>query len=234
MDAPSPVAGLVIGTEPATPLEFWVGVREGAYLQLDDVVVVDRVLPDGQRLRISGVVSQVRATHEGARFDSDVFLVADGVLPAQVSEAAQVQATRFEPEVFVPPLPGEPVRKAVGAEREDALLFSQMRQRLPAGLSRDDEPFFLNLEFLDGTRGAHVNISAVSGMGVAPRPAGAYRPTLWKGPTGRPSAAYSERPLSSSRVFGRSSQRRSSPFTLKMMAFVLVASPPNTSEWNSE
>src|SRR5690606_21574666 len=79
-DAPSPVVGRVIGTEPATPLEFWVGVGEGAYLQLDDVVVVDRVLPDGRPLRISGVVSQVRAVHEGARMDSDVFLVADGVL----------------------------------------------------------------------------------------------------------------------------------------------------------
>jgi DNA helicase HerA-like ATPase len=160
----SPVAGRVIGTEPATPLEFWVGVGEGTYLQLDDVVVVDRLLPDGQQLRISGVVSQVRATHEGARLDSDVFLVADGVLPAQVSEAAQVLATRFEPEVFVPPLPGEEVRKATGAERDDALLFSQMRSRLPAGLSRDDEPFYLNLEFVDGTRGAHVNISGVSGV----------------------------------------------------------------------
>jgi DNA helicase HerA-like ATPase len=127
-------------------------------------VVVDRILPDGQRLRISGIVSQVRATHEGARLDSDVFLVADGVLPAQVSEAAQVLATRFEPEVFVPPLPGEEVRKAMGAERDDALLFSEMRHRLPAGLSRDDEPFYLNLEFLDGTRGAHVNISGVSGV----------------------------------------------------------------------
>jgi DNA helicase HerA-like ATPase len=163
MDGTVP-AGRVIGTEPATPLEFWVGVGEGHYLQLDDVVVVDRVLPDGQRLRISGIVSQVRATHEGARLDSDVFLVADGVLPAQVSEAAQVLATRFEPEVFVPPLPGEEVRKARGAERDDALLFSEMRLRLPAGLSRDDEPFFLNLEFLDGTRGAHVNISGVSGV----------------------------------------------------------------------
>jgi DNA helicase HerA-like ATPase len=160
----SPVAGRVIGTEPATPLEFWVGVGEGTYLQLDDVVVVDRVLPDGQPLRISGVVSQVRATHEGARLDSDVFLVADGVLPAQVSEAAQVLATRFEPEIYVPPLPGEEVRKATGAERDDALLFSQMRKLLPAGLSRDDEPFYLNLEFLDGTRGAHVNISGVSGV----------------------------------------------------------------------
>ena len=108
----------------------------GHYLQLDDVVVVDRVLPDGQPLRIAGVVSQVRATHEGARLDSDVFLVADGVLPAQVVEAAQVMATRFEPEVYVPPLPGEEVRKATGAERDEALLFSEMRKRLPAGLSR--------------------------------------------------------------------------------------------------
>ncbi|HEX6417967.1 MAG TPA: ATP-binding protein [Acidimicrobiales bacterium] len=160
----SPVAGLVIGTEPATPLEFWVGVGPGTYLQLDDVVVVDRVLPDGQPLRISGVVSQVRATHEGARLDSDVFLVAEGVLPAQVSEAAQVMATRFEPEIYVPPLPGEPVRKATGAERDEALLFSEMRSLLPAGLSRDDEPFYLDLEFVDGTRGAHVNISGVSGV----------------------------------------------------------------------
>jgi DNA helicase HerA-like ATPase len=160
----SPIVGLVIGTEPATPLEFWVAVAEGSYLQLDDVVIVDRVLPDGQVLRISGVVSQVRATHEGARMASDVFLVADGVLPAQVSEAAQVLATRFEPEVYVPPLPGEVVRKATGDERNEALLFDQMRYLLPAGLSRDDEPFYLNLEFLDGTRGAHVNISGVSGV----------------------------------------------------------------------
>jgi uncharacterized protein len=162
--AASSVVGRVIGTEPATPLEFWVGVGEGAYLQLDDVVVVDRLLPDGQRLSISGVVSQVRARHEGARMDSDVFLVAQGILPAEVSEAAQVLATRFEPEVFVPPLPGEEVRKAAGAERDAALLFSQMPARLPAGLSRDDEPFYLNLEFVDGSRGAHVNISGVSGV----------------------------------------------------------------------
>jgi DNA helicase HerA-like ATPase len=166
MDAgrPSPTVGRVIGTEPATPLEFWVGVAEGTYLQLDDVVVVDRVLPDGQPLSISGVVAQVRARHEGARMDSDVFLVADGVLPAQVSESAQVLATRFEPELYVPPLPGAEVRKALGPERDDALLFSQMRAKLPAGLSRDDEPFYLNLEFVDGTRGAHVNISGVSGV----------------------------------------------------------------------
>ena len=58
-------------------------------------------------------MSQVRARHEGARFDSDVFLIASGVLPAEVSEAAQVHLTRVVPETFVPPLPGAEVRRAV-------------------------------------------------------------------------------------------------------------------------
>ncbi len=52
------VVGRVIGTEDATPLEFWVGVGEGAYLQLDDVVALDRMLPDGELVRVYGVVSQ--------------------------------------------------------------------------------------------------------------------------------------------------------------------------------
>jgi DNA helicase HerA-like ATPase len=163
METQEPV-GRVIGTEDATPLEFWVGVGPGQFLQLDDVVALERTPPGRDPVRIFGVVAQVRARHEGARFDSDVFLIADGVLPAEVSEAAQIIATRFEPEVFVPPMPGCPVRRAAGDERDTALFFDGMRQRLPAGLSRDDEPLYVNLEFLDGTRGAHVNISGVSGV----------------------------------------------------------------------
>ncbi len=154
----------VIGTEDATPLAFWVAVAEGEFLQLDDVVALERTLPDGREVRIYGLVTQVRARHEGARFDSDVFLIEDGILPAQVSQAAQVLATRFEPEVFVPPLPGQAVRRAQDAERDQALFFDGMEKRVPIGLSRDGEPLYANLEFLDGTRGAHVNISGISGV----------------------------------------------------------------------
>jgi len=161
--APEP-AGRVLGTEDATPLEFWVGVGDGTFLQLDDVVACERALPGREAVQLFGVVCQVRARHEGARFDSDVFLIEEGVLPAQVSEAAQVLTTRFEPEVFVPPLPGAEVRRAEGAERDRALFFDGMAKRLPAGLSRDDEPLYVNLEFVDGTRGAHVNISGISGV----------------------------------------------------------------------
>jgi uncharacterized protein len=162
---PAPdVVGRVIGTEDATPLEFWVAIAPDRFLQLDDVVALERTPPGRDPVRIYGVVSQVRARHEGARFDSDVFLIEDGVLPAEVSEAATVLATRFEPEVFVPPLPGQAVRKATGTDRDEALFFDRMAGRLPAGLSRDGQPVFVDLDFLDGTRGAHVNISGVSGV----------------------------------------------------------------------
>ena len=127
--------GLVLGTDEATPLEFWVAVAPGRHLQLDDVVAADRILPTGEKVSIYGIVGQVRARHEGARFDSDVFLIADGILPAEVAEAAQVQVTRVVPETFVPPLPGTEVRRAVDAERDEALDLTAVERRLPAGLT---------------------------------------------------------------------------------------------------
>lgn len=169
MDLSTPEAvpghvGLVIGTDDATPLEYWVAIAAGQYLQLDDVVALDRPVPGRDPVRMYGLVGDMRARHDGVRFDNDVFLVDDGVLPAEVSEAALVQTTRVEPEVFVPPLPGTRVRRAEGDERDIALFFDGMDSRLPIGLSRDESPVFLNLEFLDGTRGGHVNISGISGV----------------------------------------------------------------------
>ena len=76
--------GRVLGTEDGTPLEFWVAVAPDQYLQLDDVVVIRPAAARTARsVTLSGIVTQVRARHEGARFDSDVFLIADGVLPGR-------------------------------------------------------------------------------------------------------------------------------------------------------
>ena len=79
---------------------------EDAYLQLDDVVVTVRAVPGRGPVTTAGVVTEVRARHEGATYGSDVFLIAEGVLPAQVQEIAEVTTTRVEPEVYVPPRPG--------------------------------------------------------------------------------------------------------------------------------
>lgn len=158
------VVGRVVGTEDSTPLEFAVALAPGAYLQLDDVVATERDVPGVGKVVTSGVVTEVRARHEGASFGSDVFLIADGVLPAQVQEIAEIMTTRVEPEFYVPPRPGELVRRATGDERARALYFDRMEHQVAAGVGRDGEPVYVNLEFLDGTRGGHVSISGISGV----------------------------------------------------------------------
>jgi uncharacterized protein len=161
---PVSLVGRVVGTEDSTPLQFSVALAQDSYLQLDDVVVTVRAVPGVGPVMTSGVVTQVRARHEGASFGSDVFLIADGVLPAQVQEVAEVTTTRVEPECYVPPRPGEWARRATGEDRARALYFDGMEQKVPVGLGRDGEPIYVNLEFLDGTRGGHVSISGVSGV----------------------------------------------------------------------
>src|SRR5262245_55214976 len=100
------VVGRVLGTQSATPLSFWIGLEPGQIVQLDDVVATWREVPGRGRVLVAGVVTDVQAMHEGASYDSDVFLIAGGVLPAAVVETAEVTVTRVEPEVYVPPLPG--------------------------------------------------------------------------------------------------------------------------------
>ncbi|OBF48796.1 ATP-binding protein [Mycolicibacterium monacense] len=163
--APNPqVVGLVVGTEDATPLVFRVAIQPDAYLQLDDVVSTSREVPGRGEVLTSGIVTDVRSRHEGASFGSDVFLISDGVLPARVQEIAEVTTTRVEPECYVPPRPGSIARRATGAEREAALYFDQMEDKVPVGVGRDGETVFIDLDFVDGTRGAHVSISGISGV----------------------------------------------------------------------
>jgi uncharacterized protein len=157
--------GLVVGTVAATPLQFSVAIQGDQYLQLDDVVVTSRDLPGQPPVQISGVVTNVEAVHEGARFASDVFLIQQGALPAEVAEVAEVAVTRVEPEVYVPPMPGARVSRATGKQRESALYFDEMGEaKVPVGFGRDGLPVYINFEFVDGTRGGHVSISGVSGV----------------------------------------------------------------------
>jgi DNA helicase HerA-like ATPase len=156
--------GRVQGLLDSTPLLWYVAVQPGAYLQLDDVVVTARDVPGRGPVTTAGIVTEVSARHEGASFGSDVFLISDGVLPAAVQEVAEVTTTRVEPEFYVPPRPGEPVRRATGHERAEALYFDQMDRKIPVGTGRDGEAVYVNMDFVDGTRGAHVSISGISGV----------------------------------------------------------------------
>jgi uncharacterized protein len=130
---------------------------------------VRTTLPGGETVDTYGVVDELKAVQEGVSFASDVALSTDGVLPTQPSVTAHVSVTRVHPEIYVPPMPGQPVYLATGDQREMALSFDGMHSededfRFPVGLDRSNRPVYGNLEFLDGSRGAHVNISGVSGV----------------------------------------------------------------------
>jgi uncharacterized protein len=156
--------GRVLGLADSQPLDYWLAVPVDEFVQLDDVVVVHRHLADKTDVTIYGIVDALVARHEGAKLETDVFLSQKGVLPLGLTIKAHVTVTRVEPEIFVPPLPGDPVFQAAGMEREQALFFDAMKRRFLLGLSRDKQIVYGNFEFLDGSRGAHVNISGISGV----------------------------------------------------------------------
>ena len=157
--------GKVIGTQDATPLEFWMLLEEGEQVQMDDAVVVDTTTPDGETLQLFGMIDIIRARHQGSTYDSDVVEAEQGLLPVELSIAAHVRITRILPEFYYPPIPGRPVRVVRGEEFAQALFMDKMERKFPIGLSLSGkEVVYGNLDFLTGRKGAHVNISGVSGI----------------------------------------------------------------------
>ena len=155
--------GVVLGSQDAGPLEFWVGVSGGCFLQLDDLVTVEAVV-DGRTVSFFGIVDLVRKRYEGAQFDSDAFRASEGALPVEVSYAAHVRVTRIDPEVFVPLHPGSDVRVVHGEQFQRALFIDRMERKVAIGSTRAGEAVYANLDFLDGERGAHASISGISGV----------------------------------------------------------------------
>lgn len=162
--------GLVLGSEATTTQEFKVVLHEGEYLQLDDLVVVKTQVPKFGEVDTYGIVIETSSRYEGTVFESDTFRVAvEGTFPAEKSRTATIQVVRVLPEMWIAPDAGEPVFRAVDDEREKALYVDEMRQggrdrALPVGTTRDGEPVWADIDFFDGTKGAHMSISGVSGV----------------------------------------------------------------------
>ncbi len=156
--------GLVLGTKDASPLEFWVGVLKDRYLELDDIVEVTTKIPGkDEKVTFYGVVDHVRKLYEGTQFDSDTILAEKGLIPVEVSYAAFVKVTRVEPEVYIPPHPGDKVyRSTRGIEK--GLYFDRMERRVPVGIMRNGAVVYSNLEFINGEKGGHLSISGISGV----------------------------------------------------------------------
>lgn len=161
----TPTIGLVDGSVPVSTRRYQVVLHENAVAQLDDLVETDHTLPDGTTVTHYGIVVEGTGRIEGAEFPSDTHRIAHaGTMPGMTSRRVEVQILRTMPELWLPPLPGAEVRRAVGVGREAALFLDQMEKPLPVGLDQAGDPVYADFAFVNGEKGGHISISGISGV----------------------------------------------------------------------
>ena len=124
---------MVLGTEDATPLTFWVGVATDAYLQLDDAVIVDAEVPGRGSLRGSPASSRTCARGTRApRSTPTCSSSTGGCCPSTPRSPRRSSRPGSSPRSSCRRCRGSPPLRARGKDRDEALYFDQMARRLAA------------------------------------------------------------------------------------------------------
>ena len=156
--------GVVDGTQECTTSSFTVVIADTATVELDDLLAVTQVTPDKDEVTHFGIVVGLDRAIEGASWSSDSVRFSRNTQPGMVVRRATVQVLRPYPERWLAPEPGQDVRRAVDAERDTALFADHMTRPLAVGLDARRQPVKVDVDFIDGTKGGHVNVSGISGV----------------------------------------------------------------------
>ena len=172
------VVGFVTGGSESSPYEFTVRIASGVnsipdrMLKVGDIVKVEFEYGNVGRVRIYGVVTEITSSWDiEMRGFEESLAVEKGLKPKVWSFLASVTTTRIVSEAEpsnppdVPPIPGSPVELVDGEETSVALSFDTFEDRkLPIGILENGEPAYLDLGYILGDNGAHINISGQSGV----------------------------------------------------------------------
>jgi len=156
-----------IAVKTASPLSFDVLLDESSFVQLDDVLVCKSVVKrynESMEVKFYGVVIELIKYLEGVDILYQEIKAKEGVLPVHPVYLAKINVNRIEPQYYLPPKPGDEVFKAFGEDRDKGLFFDTMETKIPAGLSQDGLPVYINYNFINGKDGAHISISGMSGV----------------------------------------------------------------------
>jgi DNA helicase HerA-like ATPase len=177
------ILGWVDGAGIVGEQRFDVVVADDAIVAVDDLVTTTLVLPNGVSLTHYGIVVSTSGVLEGASLASDTRrIVVERTMPGEAVRRVQVAVLRVDPELWMAPKPGAAVVAAVGAAREMALFAEHMDRPFPFGLDSTGTPVPLAFEYVDGTRGGHVNISGISGVATKTSTALSLLYLLFEGP----------------------------------------------------
>lgn len=161
--------GIVLGTKESTPFEFYIEVDGNQTLQIDDIIVTTCEYPRFGKVTFYGIVDQVISKLEGLETNEQARFHSQGLFDANLTYYCHIIVTRTLTEdglsPKVPPRPGSEVKLADARDTELALYFDKMEKRkIPCGLLSNNTPAYLDLDFLLGIKGGHINISGKSGV----------------------------------------------------------------------
>lgn len=176
--------GVVTGILESTPYEFYVRMTQNQYgdeiesiVQIEDVVKVEYSYPNYGHIVTYGVVTDIVNRWDGNLkngYEEEVAL--QKLKPAYPVYVAKVNVTRsfvkkegkmldLAPEI--PPVIGADVFLVEDEEVDIALGFDELKQKnvaLPVGVLKNGRPAYLDLRYILGDNGAHINVSGQSGV----------------------------------------------------------------------
>ncbi|MEN3202640.1 MAG: ATP-binding protein [Atribacterota bacterium] len=170
--------GTVTGLREVTPYTFWVRMHPAfsSGIRLETIVRVDFSW-GSEVFRLYGVINEVVASWDGTvttGYQEEAY--AQGQYSGVTIYLGQVVVTRTlkkEGEGFVtipslvPPPVGERVFLAHPEETDVALGFDEVKKAkraLPCGVLSNDEVAYLDVRYILGDNGAHINVSGQSGV----------------------------------------------------------------------
>ncbi|HOJ50561.1 MAG TPA: ATP-binding protein [Spirochaetota bacterium] len=157
--------GIIIGNKGATPTEFFIGIKDPNYhICIDDIVYVEEKTSKNFNIKFYGIIAEIIKGFDVINFNTENFLVTDKKIPSNIYHIAQVKVIKIEPEFYVAPTPGNKVFMVDDEEIDIALNFKNMKEKVFIGELANHKPAYINLEFIDGRKGAHVSISGISGV----------------------------------------------------------------------
>ncbi len=174
------LVGYVTGSREISPYEFYMRLRTSSdgsidfMPQVEDIVKTEFEYPGWGRVTAYGVVTEISSMWDGEPMMGfeETLAIEKMVKRVLRTYVARVVITRLISEKGespdVPPIPGSPVYLIRDqGEVDEALGFKEVRKRgkaLPVGLLKNGSVAYLDLDYILGENGAHVNISGQSGV----------------------------------------------------------------------
>lgn len=159
----------------STSEEFHFWIRDGILVERGQIVCTE-LLHGGQPIRFYALVREVyrqsrlsSLAEERDRYDGDTGYQPPHEVPGVMFAVATI--LRSVPEIACPPLDGSNVVLGNAEDAEMAFYADQMENRLAVGLIKNGArqtvgPGYVDLDYVLGANGGHVNVTGVAGRGT--------------------------------------------------------------------